>query len=219
MDPVVGYGREAGGLLGGIAKLIGALRGSSPHFEVEARHVPEKLRVPCSNCDRTAQEGKPEHFLVTVHALTSERYLRVRAAGICNSAMVVRRLRWLVRKPAWHEVKATPFGGVDSPRFSPEILRRFGERRGLPATVEPGNPLSFKLMIPAEWPWGIQRGGKLRVWVGKPAKGGLVSDVIELPHLDEQEPSPKLCRQCQTLERARQAQLELRRRSRAEPAE
>lgn len=192
--------------------------GSSPDFEVEARLVPARVSVPCSSCHGEAEKGEPEQFFVTVHPLTSERYLRVRAVGICAPVAVDRKLRQLVRKPAWYEVKAQPVGGVDAPNFRSDLLRRFGERRDLPATAEAGNPFSFKLMDPTEWPWGIERGGKLRVWVGKPAKGVLVSDVIELPHLDEQEPSPRLCMACVIRQRKRQAQKE-RRRSSAESSE
>lgn len=200
MDPT-GYGREAGSVLGGAAKLIVALRGTSSHFEVEARHVPAKPRVPCSDCDRPAEHGALEHFFVSVHALTSGHYLRVRAAGICTCFAPVRKLRqWWGKwsgKVAWHELEAKPFGGHDSPRFSPEILRRFGQHRNLPATVEPGNPLSFKLMVPEELPPRIERGGKVRVWVGKPVKGGLVSEPIELPQVEEQDPLPRQCHICQ----------------------
>jgi hypothetical protein len=200
MDPG-DVGRGAGGLLGGIAKLIMALRGRSPHFEVEATHYPEKLELPCTDCDRAIEDGHPEQVFVQVHALTSGHYRRVRAAGLCRGNWLTRKLRR--HKATWHETAIKPVGGIpttssDSMRFDPEMLRRFGRRRDLPTTVKPDDPLCFNITIPADLPKGIKRGRKLRAWVGKPLKGGLVSDPIVLPKLTPQEPpTPRRCSSCE----------------------
>ncbi|NUS73999.1 MAG: hypothetical protein HOQ05_11395 [Corynebacteriales bacterium] len=70
------------GVLSGVAKMIMAPRGQSPHFDVEATYHPKVPTIPCIDCDLSAEHGRPERLFVEVHALTSGHYQRIRAAGI-----------------------------------------------------------------------------------------------------------------------------------------
>ena len=179
----------AGSILGGLAKVIMAVRGAPA--VVEADHFPEQPQLHCANCGRLVAPAQPERIFVRVHALNATQNLRIREAGLCRH-IVARK----------HTIPVVPVGGRLGPNARSEVLQRFGERRSLPATVTADNMLSFNVPMPADLPNGIERGRKLRIWVGKPTLGGArFSESIELPDLAPPEPpKPRSCVVCQNEE-------------------
>lgn len=163
-------GKWVGALLGGVAKVIVALR-TAP--SIEATHVPEKPQVLCSGCDRTLEKGHPELIRITIHVLNADLDMRVHAVGVCPSARIWRK----------HKIEAEPTG-----------------RPFLPSTVTRGAPLSLDLLVSQVLSSGIERGRRLRGWAGGSTLWAApFSSPIVLPKLSAPEPAlPALCPTCQS---------------------